>query len=212
MKQGIPGKLVYVMGPSGSGKDSLIQFARTHQQHPALLFAHRYITRPPEPDRLTASRLTVGGLTADGSVTGRENHIALSEEEFAVRQAAGLFALHWRSHGLWYGIGCEINSWLQQGKTVLVNGSRAYLHQAAKHYPDLVPVLVCADRAIVQERLHARQRESTAAIAKRLQDEAERAAAQEDILTWPGLLRITNNAALATAGKEFISILHQLVR
>ena len=38
------GKLIWLMGPSGSGKDSLL--AELRQQEPAqLLVAHRYITR-----------------------------------------------------------------------------------------------------------------------------------------------------------------------
>ena len=39
------GKLIWLMGPSGSGKDSLLEVLR-QQAHPQLLVAHRYITRP----------------------------------------------------------------------------------------------------------------------------------------------------------------------
>jgi ribose 1,5-bisphosphokinase len=65
--------LFYVMGPSGAGKDSVLRGARA-QLEPAdrIVFAHRYITRAPEPS---------------------ENHIALSPEEFALRDEAGLFAM-----------------------------------------------------------------------------------------------------------------------
>ena len=41
--------LVYVMGPSGAGKDFILRFARANI-NPAekIAFAHRYITRAPE--------------------------------------------------------------------------------------------------------------------------------------------------------------------
>lgn len=55
------GKLIWLMGPSGSGKDSLLAEIRLREQT-QLLVAHRYITR-------------------DASA-GSENHIALSEQEF----------------------------------------------------------------------------------------------------------------------------------
>lgn len=55
------GKLIWLMGPSGSGKDSSLAELRLREQT-QLLVAHRYITR-------------------DASA-GSENHIALSEREF----------------------------------------------------------------------------------------------------------------------------------
>lgn len=80
------GRLFYVIGPSGSGKDSLMRYARASLAgDPSVVFAHRYITRPME--------------------LHGENHVALTETEFDARLAAGLFAMHWESHGLRYGIG-----------------------------------------------------------------------------------------------------------
>src|SRR5262249_28398182 len=122
---GMSPPLVYVIGPSGVGKDSIMALARPACDPHGVAFAHRYITRPPQP--------------------GDENHIALSEAEFAARLRAGCFALAWRSHGLGYGIGREIDLWRASGALVVVNGSRAYLDEAAARYPELVPVLVTAD-------------------------------------------------------------------
>ena len=45
------GRLVYVMGPSGSGKDSVINYARDHlakTRNRRIVIAQSYITRPPE--------------------------------------------------------------------------------------------------------------------------------------------------------------------
>ena len=43
------GALVYVMGPSGAGKDSVLERARAMlSADQPIAFAHRYITRPPD--------------------------------------------------------------------------------------------------------------------------------------------------------------------
>ena len=65
------GRLVYVMGASGSGKDSLLQALRPRLRGRPVVFARRYITRP------AASR--------------GERHIAVSPERFEVMAAAGSF-------------------------------------------------------------------------------------------------------------------------
>ena len=173
--------LVYVIGPSGVGKDSIMTIARAACDPEAVAFAHRYITRPPQP--------------------GDENHIALSEAEFAARQRAGWFALAWRSHGLGYGIGREIDLWRANGAMVVVNGSRAYLEEAAARYPDLVPVLVTADPEVLRARLQARQRESAADIDARL-----RAAAATPV-RHPRLKTIDNSGTLAASGEAFMRLL-----
>ena len=74
------GKLIWLMGPSGSGKDSLLAELRLREQT-QLLVAHRYITR-------------------DASA-GSENHIALSEQEFFTRAGQNLLALSWHANGLY---------------------------------------------------------------------------------------------------------------
>ena len=90
------GPLFYVMGPSGAGKDSVLARARQLlAPDTSVIFAHRYITRPAE---------------ASG-----ENHVALSDLEFAMRRTHGLFAFHWQAHGNHYGIGREIHAWRKAG-------------------------------------------------------------------------------------------------
>ncbi len=131
------GTLFYVVGPSGSGKDSLLRYARAHLAgDPEVVFAHRYITRPVE--------------------LHGENHVTLTEAEFDARLGAGLFAMHWESHGLRYGIGLEIHLWLARGCHVVVNGSRAYLQQARNRYPELAAVWVEVSADVLEARLRAR--------------------------------------------------------
>lgn len=181
--------LVYVMGPSGSGKDSLLRQAREAlvacpEGLASLCFAHRYITRSARADA--------------------ENHIALSPAEFEARCRAGLFALHWRSHGLDYGIGLEVEQWLARGMTVVVNGSRAHLATARERFPQLKPVLVTVSLETQRQRLLARGREGAAAVEARLARSAALGFVPED-----GTALISNEGALPEATQRLLQMLGQ---
>ncbi len=176
------GALFYVIGASGSGKDSLLRYARERLAgDPGVVFAHRYITRSVE--------------------LHGENHVALGETEFDARLAAGLFAMHWDSHGLRYGIGREINLWLAKGCNVVMNGSREYLPQARCRYPALNAVMVTVSPAVLAARLRARGRETEAEIAGRLERASRfmRPDGQVEL--------IDNDGELHQAGKRFVQLL-----
>jgi len=176
------GTLFYVVGASGAGKDSLLAYARAALGGSApVFFAHRYITRPAE--------------------AGGENHVALSKPEFAQMQSLGLFALSWESHGHGYGLGREIEQWLNLGATVVMNGSRGFLPEAARRFPDLCVVLIEVSPAALRARLEARGRESAAEIEARL------ARAGEFAVEHPGLVRIRNDGPLAEAGDQLVAVL-----
>lgn len=177
-----PGRLFYVMGPSGAGKDSLIGYARTRLTNAPVVFAHRYITRPVE--------------------MAGENHIHLDEAEFANRLAYGCFKFHWRSHGWAYGVGIEVDVWLQMGLDVVMNGSRGYFEQARLRHPSLLAVVVTADPTVLRQRLAKRGRESAAEIEERL----ARAADFETLEIGSGI-RIDNSAALEAAGERLVAVL-----
>lgn len=177
------GVLLYVIGASGSGKDSLMSYARNYlAQDSSVVFAHRYITRPHD--------------------AGGENHIALSESEFDSRLERKLFPLHWQSHGMRYGIGSELNHWLAKGLTVVMNGSRAYLSEASRNYPELLPVLVEVSPEILRTRLSSRGRESPEDIESRLQR-----AHEFSRLSHAKLLRFSNNSALSETGPAFVELI-----
>lgn len=175
------GRLFYLIGSSGSGKDSLMRYARERLAHePRVVFAHRYITRPPD---------------------GRgENHVALTAAEFAARRAAGLFAMHWHSHGLSYGIGREIDLWLERGCHVVLNGSREYLPQARQRHPELTAVLVTVAADVLAARLRARGRETEEEIAARL-ERAQRFCPEGPLEI------IRNDGDLREAGEHLVRLL-----
>jgi ribose 1,5-bisphosphokinase len=181
----MPGPLVYVMGPSGAGKDSVMGRARALLQADApVVFAHRYVTRPIE--------------------AGGENHIALSPPEFALRRTHGLFAFHWQAHGNDYGIGREIYAWRNAGLTVVVSGSREHFQKVAGVDDDTHPVLITASAERLAERLAARGREDAKAAAARI----GRSEAYE--VTDYRLVTIVNDGMLEAAAEAFVSLLARL--
>ena len=142
------GRLIYLMGPSGSGKDSLLNAARECLAERNCVIARRVITRSAE---------AVG-----------EDAIGVSPAEFDQQEVAGAFALSWRANGLAYGIPRQIDDWLAAGQDVLVNGSRGHLAQARQRYPELQAILLQVDEAALRQRLQARGRESAEQIEARL--------------------------------------------
>ena len=176
------GSLVYVMGPSGAGKDSVLGHARSLLPPGApVVFAHRYITRPAD--------------------SGGENHVALSREEFATRRAYGLFAYHWNAHGNDYGVGREIHDWRAAGLTVVVSGSRDHFLRTGGLDSQARPVLITAPADRLRQRLAGRGRESAIEAAERLQ----RADAYE--VDDPRLVTIVNDGSLDDAAAVFLRLL-----
>ncbi|MFT6045731.1 MAG: ribose 1,5-bisphosphokinase [Arenicella sp.] len=174
--------LFYIIGASGAGKDSLINYLRDHLPNDApVLFAHRYITRPAD--------------------AGGEDHVALSTKEFEGRKKRGCFAMDWFSHDTHYGIGNEISLWLSQGEDVVVNGSREFLKEATALFPNLVPILIHVNPAVLKARLFARGRETAEQIQKRL----VQATKLEEGMAQNKLLVIENNNRLEDAGEKLLN-------
>ena len=144
------GRIIYIMGASGSGKDSLIrEMLRRFRGYP-LTCAVRRVTRPAAP--------------------GEKRHRFVSRERFEELLAAGHFSLHWARRGLQYGISARSELALAHGISLLVNGSRAAFPLALARYPDLIPVLVTARPHLIRERLLQRGRESGSELEERMAD------------------------------------------
>lgn len=142
------GKLFYLMGPSGSGKDSLIEASREPLSALNCEVMRRVITRSAE---------SIG-----------EDAIGVTPQEFERQLQASAFSLAWQANGLSYGIPNEMDEWLQGGRHVLVNGSRANLRQAVEKYPHLIPILLTVNDAVLRQRLLRRGRETPEQIDSRL--------------------------------------------
>ncbi len=173
------GRIFYVMGASGVGKDSLLGYVRGRvRSSDRILFAHRYITRP---------------------AGGNENHVALSEPEFTRRLQAGLFCFSWASHGFRYGIGIEIDFWTKAGFDVVINGSRE-AYAAARMERPVEGVLITASHDTLRDRLVARGRESERDVEARL--------ARSATFAVPSDVRaISNDGPLEHAGNALLEVL-----
>ncbi len=184
------GHLLYLMGPSGSGKDSLLFHARelaqenTHKR--PVHIAQRHITRKVSEN------------------THDEQHISLSQEDFLQALEAGDFVMHWQSHGLYYGIHKNIDALLNEGSVVIVNGSRAYLSDAQQKYPELIPVLITVESSALRARLEARGRESAEDIEKRIERAHMDISALQNM---PHLRCIDNSGELSEACAAFGELL-----
>jgi ribose 1,5-bisphosphokinase len=179
------GTLFYLVGPSGAGKDALLTSAREQLAASVpVLFAHRYITRD--------------------SQAGGENHIALTPAEFAQRRQLGLFAMNWQSHQHDYGIGVEIDAWLEAGAHVVVNGSREYLPHASERYAQIQVILVEVDPDVMRQRLEERGRETQEEIQARVAHNQQLPPVEH-----PQLHRLNNNRSLAETSAKLIDLLKQ---
>src|SRR6266567_5404419 len=100
------GTLFFVVGPSGSGKDTLLNGAKEAlAADRRVVFAPRVITRP--------------------AGVGNEEHLPCDPDDFDRRIGSGGFLIHWSAHGLKYGIPIHLADHLASGQHVVVNGSRA---------------------------------------------------------------------------------------
>ena len=177
------GRLIYVVGPSGAGKDSIIDWARERMlDGSGPRFARRAITRTP--------------------VDGGERHLPLTRRQFEVRRARGDYAMVWEANGHLYGIGAEIRDWLVDGFTVVVNGSREYLPQALRDFPGMEVVHVTAPESLLRARLLGRGREGARLIQERL-DRGSRFQ-----VGGPAVRRhLVNDGDVASAGRQLLEYL-----
>lgn len=173
------GQLFAVVGPSGAGKDTLIEAARTAR--PDLLIVRRVITRP--------------------EAMGGEDFQGVTEAEFAKRKARGEFALDWRAHGLRYGLPALQLAERLAGRDVLFNGSRAALEAAAVIFPELVVIRVTAASAVLMDRLLARGRETREEIAARVQR------ASYEVPAGLKVIDISNDGPLEAGVAQFLAAL-----
>lgn len=173
-------RLIVVVGPSGAGKDSLLNWLRARLSAPQLVhWTRRTITRPVQ--------------------AGGEDHESLDEAAFTAVQQSGGFALHWQANGLRYGIRHQELRPLSQGQWVMLNGSRAHLPECAQICPGMTVLHITADAEVLRSRLQNRGRESEAAIEARLQR-----AVELEVPAGCRLLEVRNNSTLDTAGSQLL--------
>jgi thymidine phosphorylase len=175
------GSFFFVVGPSGAGKDSLMDGARPHLDPARFIFATRTITRPAD--------------------SGGEAHQACTQAEFTLLEQQGKFLITWQAHGLSYGLPSTLLEALIGGQHVVANGSRAMVAQLSVRVPNLVVVEIGAPPEILAQRLAQRGRESVADVAKRL---ARQTTPYPD---GTHVLRVTNDQTPAIGISRFLAAL-----
>ncbi|WP_331375292.1 phosphonate metabolism protein/1,5-bisphosphokinase (PRPP-forming) PhnN [Sinorhizobium chiapasense] len=175
------GRLVLVVGPSGAGKDTLIDYARDRlRSDPCVHLVRRVISRP----------VAVG-----------EEHEPVDGDEFQRRVREGAFALHWQAHGLCYGIPSEIDVLLKRGDVVVANGSRAIFPDARERYSQLLVVNVTAPMNVLAKRLVERGRENLESVRQRLIRSEQQSVEGDEVL------HIDNAGPPEIAGERFLAVL-----
>jgi len=178
------GVFVAVVGASGVGKDSLINFARDHIADQVAV-VRRVVTRAADDDS--------------------EDHDSMTPEAFAAAEKRGDFALSWEAHGLHYGLPITLDDDLTSGRVVIANLSRAALPRVLTRYPSTLVVEVTAAPDIIARRLAGRGREDEDEIRRRM----ERGSG---FRLPPSTVQIDNSGVLDEAGGRFVALLRDLLR
>lgn len=178
------GVLFLVVGPSGVGKDSVLDGARAAlADDPGFLFPRRTITRPAD--------------------AGGELHDAMTRQAFEAAEAAGAFCLSWRAHGLAYGIPRAVADALAAGRSAVVNVSRTVIDQARRELAPVRVLAITASPEALAARLRGRGRESEDEIARRLARAAAFAVEGDDVIT------LSNDGALADTVAACVALLRR---
>ena len=138
------GTLFLMVGPSGAGKDSLIQAAaKTLAGNSSYVIAKRAITRPADSER--------------------EDHEPVSVEEFRNRVERDEFMLSWNVYDTHYGIPISYEGNLLDGRHVIANVSRTVVGPGVTNFAPSRVIQVTAPREILEARLRARADPATMA-------------------------------------------------
>ncbi|MEO1065803.1 MAG: phosphonate metabolism protein/1,5-bisphosphokinase (PRPP-forming) PhnN [Pseudomonadota bacterium] len=184
---GHEGPLFAIVGPSGSGKDTLIRWIKERLRgHDDVLFVRRLITRAADDEN--------------------EDHEAVSLKAFEEGVKDGRFVVHWHAHGLFYALPESARAHVKGGGIAIANGSRAALPEFRKRFQNLHVLHVMVDDETLATRLAARGRESSAEIKSRL----ARSKIVPDL--GPGVIDIDNSGPVERAGQRVLDLIEKARR
>lgn len=142
------GRLILVVGPSGAGKDALIERAKLALAGDKnFVFARRIVTREAMA----------------------EDHDTMAPDSFDKSEMQGNFLLSWRAHGLAYGLPASLSEDLAAGRTIIANVSRGIILQAEELGFPVFVLHITADPVILAARIAGRGRETMNEIRARVE-------------------------------------------
>ena len=147
-------------------------------ERPDIVFSRRVVTREAQPG-------------ADDT--------AVTPAQFDALRLSGGLSWHWQAHGLRYGIDAHYASAVQEGRVVVVNGSREHVQGLAAD-GDIRVVQILAEPQQLANRLEQRGRDDPQAVHTRLTRNAR----------FEGLrahYTVYNHGALADAGERLLAYL-----
>ena len=176
------GHLVYIVGPREGGQRRLIGYAcRKALGRTRAIFPRRYISGPIDTDREEFHPLTTAAF-----------------EDWLRR---GFFALSWTDDRCQYGIGREIDAWMEAGLNVVITASVEFLPDARNKYPNLQVVLVSPGVDALVDRL----RRQIGLDEDAIREQAEQAALLETTFGTGPVVR--TDQSWEAAGRALVNIL-----
>ena len=175
--------IILVVGPSGSGKDTLLRSARKYfAGNDTVAFARRYITRPPDKN---------------------EDNYYVDAIGFDYLQKSGFFLSSWQAHQNYYGIAEHLVREGNGYSTIVCSISRSAIEDFDSRYDNTLTIHVTAAKEILRDRLLKRGRENEADVEKRLARAAKKVEANN-------LTVFDNSSNLRESCARFTSLIEKV--
>lgn len=176
-------KVLLLVGPSGSGKDTLLRSAKNHfGQNGRLGFVRRYITRPPDDN---------------------EDNFYVDAKGFLILKKSDFFISTWQAHQNHYGISRHAINGNSGHQSLLCSISRDAISDFETTFAHTTTIHVTASMDALRQRLRMRGREQASEIEKRLERAAKPVRAKD-------LITFDNSSDLQRSITNFIALLENL--